>query len=57
VDPEYRSKGIGTRLLERAIAYLDKREIKSIKLDATPQGKPLYEKMGFVSDMRLSDGL
>ena len=53
VDPEYRSQGIGTKLLERAIAYLDDRMIPAIKLDATPQGKPLYEKMGFVSEYEL----
>jgi GNAT superfamily N-acetyltransferase len=50
VDPEYRSRGIGTRLLERAIEYLDGQKILAIKLDATPQGKPLYEKLQFVSE-------
>jgi GNAT superfamily N-acetyltransferase len=50
VDPQYRSRGIGTRLLERAIEYLDERKIPAIKLDATPQGKPLYEKLQFVSE-------
>jgi predicted N-acetyltransferase YhbS len=49
VDPKHRSKGIGTRLLEAAIRHLDDRKIPTIKLDATPQGKPLYEKLGFVS--------
>jgi len=53
VDPEYRSKGIGTQLLEKAITYLDERKIRSIKLDATPQGKPLYEKLGFVSEYEI----
>ena len=53
VDPEYRSRGIGTRLLDEAIAYLDERKIRSIKLDATPQGKPLYEKLGFVSEYEI----
>ena len=53
VDPDYRSKGIGTRLLEKAIEYLDERKILSIKLDATPQGKPLYERLGFVSEYEI----
>lgn len=53
VDPEYRSNGIGTRLLEKAIAYLDEQKIRSIKLDATPQGKPLYEKLGFVFEYEI----
>ena len=53
VDPEYRSQGFGTKLLERAIGYLDDRRIPAIKLDATPQGKPLYEKLGFVSEYEI----
>lgn len=53
VDPQYRGKGIGTKLLERAIAYLDEAEIPTIKLDATPQGKPLYEKLGFVTEYEI----
>jgi len=47
VDPEARGKGIGTALLERAIAHLDERRVPCIKLDATPQGKPLYARLGF----------
>ncbi|PYU66755.1 MAG: hypothetical protein DMG49_21070 [Acidobacteria bacterium] len=45
--------GIGTRLLEGAIEYLDERRIPAIKLDATPQGKPLYEKLEFVSEYEI----
>jgi GNAT superfamily N-acetyltransferase len=50
VDPEYRSRGIGTKLLERTIEYLDQQKMPTMKLDATPQGKPLYEKLGFVTE-------
>jgi GNAT superfamily N-acetyltransferase len=53
VDPQHRSKGIGTRLLEAGIKYLDDRKISTIKLDATPQGKPLYQKMGFLSEYEI----
>jgi GNAT superfamily N-acetyltransferase len=53
VDPEFRSRGLGTALLERAIQYLDDLKIATIKLDATPQGKPLYEKLGFVSEYEI----
>jgi GNAT superfamily N-acetyltransferase len=53
VDPEYRGRGIGTRLLERAIEHLDKLKIPAIKLDATPQGKPLYEKLRFQSEYEI----
>jgi len=50
VDELYRGQGIGTALLERAIQFLDSQKIPTIKLDATPQGKPLYEKLGFISE-------
>lgn len=53
VDPQYRGKGIGTTLLERAIRYLESLSVPAIKLDATPQGKPLYEQFGFVSEYHI----
>ena len=53
VDPDFRSRGIGTALLEQAVQYLDNLKIPTIKLDATPQGKPLYEKLGFVSEYEI----
>ncbi len=49
VHPDRRGRGIGTRLLNTAIEYLESCRIPCIKLDSTPQGKPLYEKLGFVS--------
>jgi len=53
VDPQHRGKGIGTRLLHAAIEHLDGRKLSTIKLDATPQGKPLYEKLGFESEYEI----
>jgi GNAT superfamily N-acetyltransferase len=53
VDPELRGQGIGTALLKRAIEYLDSLHIPCMKLDATPQGKILYEKFGFVSEYEI----
>lgn len=50
VDEQYRGQGLGTALLERSIQFLDSQKIRTIKLDATPQGKPLYEKLGFISE-------
>jgi GNAT superfamily N-acetyltransferase len=50
VDSQHRRKGIGTALLERAIGHLDSRNVPSVKLDATPQGQPLYERLGFVGE-------
>jgi len=47
VDPDFRGQGMGTALLERAIDHLDARAVPCVKLDATPQGKPLYATLGF----------
>jgi ribosomal protein S18 acetylase RimI-like enzyme len=47
VDPAYRGRGIGTRLVEHAIEHLQRQAVRSIRLDATPLGRPVYEKLGF----------
>src|ERR1700753_4315332 len=53
VDPDYRNRGIGTTLLHRAVEYLDGAGIETLKLDATTAGKPLYEKIGFVTEYEI----
>jgi GNAT superfamily N-acetyltransferase len=53
VDPEYRSQGLGTALLQRAIDHLDQLKVPVLKLDATPQGQPLYEKLGFRTEYEI----
>jgi GNAT superfamily N-acetyltransferase len=53
VDPEYRKQGIGTDLLKKAIDHLDSSGIATMKLDATPQGKPIYTKLGFVEEYEI----
>jgi GNAT superfamily N-acetyltransferase len=50
VDPDFRNQGIGTQLLHKTIEYLDHFNIPTMKLDATPLGKPLYAKLGFVTE-------
>ena len=47
VHPDYRRRGIGTALLKHAIDCLRARGIAPIKLDATPEGQPVYEALGF----------
>jgi ribosomal protein S18 acetylase RimI-like enzyme len=48
--PEYRRKGFARRLMESALKRAEELKIESIKLDATPQGQPLYEKLGFKTE-------
>lgn len=50
VDPQFRSKGIGTALLARALDHLSARQIPCVKLDATPEGRPIYERQGFQAE-------
>ena len=48
--PEYRRRGFAQRLMESALKRAADLKIESIKLDATPQGQPLYEKLGFKTE-------
>ena len=47
---EYRRRGLARKLLTNALEQADKRGIETIKLDATEQGQPLYERFGFRSE-------
>ncbi len=51
VEREYRGRGISKLLLEEVIRKLERCE--SIKLDATPAGRPVYLKLGFIHEYRL----
>jgi GNAT superfamily N-acetyltransferase len=53
VDPDYRGRGIGTELLEKTIDHLDAHRIPTMKLDATPQGKPIYARLGFAAEYEI----
>lgn len=50
VDPAHRRGGIATQLMRAALAYLRAMSIRTIKLDATPAGAPVYEALGFVRE-------
>jgi len=56
VEPEYRHRGVATALMEAAIAYLKLIGCTEILLNASPSGKPVYERLGFVDSnaMKLS---
>jgi len=54
VKPSHRGRGIGTVLMEHALEYLDKRGVVTVRLDATPLGQPVYERLGFVEQFRLA---
>lgn len=54
VDETLRGQGIGRALMNAAIEHLTGSGVRSIRLDATPLGRPLYEKLGFVFDFELA---
>jgi GNAT superfamily N-acetyltransferase len=51
VDPAYRGRGLGRRLLEAAMAAVPSN--LPIRLDATPLGRPLYQQYGFDDEATL----
>src|SRR5262245_7857900 len=52
VDPAYRGCGVGGRLLEAALESVPAN--LSVRLDATPLGRPLYSRYGFEVETTLS---
>ena len=48
VDKDFRGRGAGKILMTHLLEKLQR--FKSIKLDATPAGQPLYAKLGFVDE-------
>lgn len=47
VDKKNRNQGIGKRLVEHTIAFLEQKSVSTIRLDATALGQGLYQKLGF----------
>jgi len=50
VDPSVRGRGVGKALMEHALAWLAGRGARTIRLDATHLGQPIYERLGFRAD-------
>lgn len=46
--PEHRRQRLATRLMEDAIANAEREGVFTLKLDATDEGRPLYESFGFI---------
>ena len=47
--PEYRRRGIATRLLEALIEEARRAGATCLELSATEEGRPLYERLGFTA--------
>jgi GNAT superfamily N-acetyltransferase len=54
VESELRGQGIGQALMRKALEFIDEQKVPTARLDATPLGQPLYEKLGFVAEFKLA---
>jgi GNAT superfamily N-acetyltransferase len=54
VEASHRGAGLGRALFGRALGHLRDSGVRSMRLDATPLGRPLYESLGFRVDFELA---
>lgn len=56
VAPGFRRRGLAERLTREAIGFLQRAECRNIRLHASPFGRPIYERLGFVptNEMQLA---
>ena len=54
VDIAFRERGIGRRLVQAGLKYADDQGVRTVRLDATPLGRPVYERLGFQPQFELS---
>ena len=54
VAEPWRRKGVGRALMGRVVEHLETSHVRTIRLDATSLGQPLYESLGFRADFQLT---
>lgn len=54
VEESLRGQGIGGRLVEAGLDIADRAGATTVRLDATPLGRPVYERAGFVPQFELT---
>lgn len=50
VDPIFRRRGVARALMQHTLAQLDAQGVRTVRLQATPLGEPLYRRFGFVPE-------
>jgi GNAT superfamily N-acetyltransferase len=46
-DPDYRRRGLARQIMNTILTWCQDRDIHLVVLNASPDGRPLYESMGF----------
>lgn len=54
VHPDFRRRGIARILMEHCIELLRAAKVRSIKLDATPEGREVYLRLGFKDEFGIT---
>lgn len=54
VEKARRGRGIGRALMTHALEYVECKGVRTVRLDATPLGEPLYRQLGFVEQFALT---
>lgn len=54
VDATVRRRGVGKALMSHALGHLQGTSVRTVRLDATPLGRPLYESLGFNAEYGLA---
>ncbi|MCX7602536.1 MAG: GNAT family N-acetyltransferase [Bryobacteraceae bacterium] len=52
--PGYRGRGFATTLMRRCLDFCRQRSIRTVRLDATEMGRPVYERLGFLPEYAVS---
>jgi len=47
---DYQHRGLASRLVTHVLDVADRAGVLTVKLDATEQGRPIYERLGFVAE-------
>lgn len=58
IDPDHHKQGYGRELLNFRLSWLSENpQVQIIKLDTTPEAKGFFEKLGFVEEKTVKNGL
>jgi ribosomal protein S18 acetylase RimI-like enzyme len=48
IHQEFQRQGVGLVLMQHVLTFMQQKRVPVVRLDASPCGQPLYEKLGFV---------